>query len=324
VPPLTSVIVTAYNQAQYIGPALDSVLGQTRTPDEVVVVDDGSTDATPEVITPYRDRIVYIRQPNQGVAESRNTGIRAARGEFLAFLDGDDLWEPEKLDVQVSAAKQYPESGLIAVNGIQFSEAKTMRDSLFPAQIARLFNKDAESVSVDASELFLHENVVWTTSQTMIPAWTLRTVGLSDPQFPLVNDWDLYVRIAEHHPVTFINRRLTRWRYHDRSASGPAFERQLRWGEDGIQMTASHLRRAPKARRGMLRRELRFQIFRTARAAYDRTKPGQREIGVGCLRRLLRWSHVSHAPAMFLLAAYSPDWLTHALGRMVRRARHVS
>ena len=218
----------------------------------------------------------------------------------------------------MSVAQQHPESGLIAVNGVQFSETKVTRDSLFPAQIGRLFDKDAETVSVDASELF------WTTSQAMVPAGTLRAVGLSDLQFPLVNDWDLYLRIAEHYPVTFINRRLMRWRYHDRSASGPAYLRQLRWGEDGIRMTAKHLRRAPRARRGAFRRALRSQIFETARAAYDRTKPGQRETGLASLRRLLRWSHISLAPIMFLVAAYSPDWLTRTLGRVVQRTRHVS
>jgi glycosyltransferase involved in cell wall biosynthesis len=323
VPPLISVVVTTYNQAPYIGPALDSVLTQTSAPGEIIVVDDGSTDETPAAIAPYRDRIAYIRQPNQGVARSRNTGIRAAHGELLAFLDGDDLWEPDKLAVQALAAQGHPKSGLIAVNGIQFTEARVARESLFPAQIARLFESGEENACVDASTLFLHENVVWTTSQAMIPAWAIQSVGLSDPQFPLVNDWDLYLRIAERHPVTFVNRRLIRWRYHERSASGPAFLRQLRWGEDGICMLAQHVRRTPRKRRGAVRRALRSQILETARAAYDRTKPGQREIGVACLRRLLRWSLVSPAPAMFLVAAYSPNWLTRTLGRFARGRRRA-
>ena len=123
--------------------------------------------------------------------------------------------------------------------------------------------------------------------------------------------------------MTFVNRRLIRWRYHERSASGPAFLRQLRWGEDGIYMLAQHVRRTPRKRRGAVRRALRSQIFETARAAYDRTKPGQREIGVACLRRLLRWSLVSPAPAMFLVAAYSPSWLTRTLGRLARGGRRA-
>ena len=322
-PPLVSVVVTTYNQAAYIGATLDSVLAQTLAPDEIVVVDDGSTDATPDAIAPFRKHIVHIRQANQGVAQSRNAGIRAAHGEFLAFLDGDDLWEPDKLAVQVRAALEHPASGLIAVSGVQFTESRIARDTLFSPQITRLFEGGAASVSVDAFDLFLRESVIWTTSQAMIPAWTLQAVGLSDPQFQVVSDWDLYLRIAERYPVTFVNGRLVRWRYHDESVSGPGRLRQLRWGEEGIRMAARRLHAGPKPRRRAVRRALKHQIDETARAAYDRTTPGHREIGLGCLRRLLRWSHVSLAPAVFLVAAYSPDWLTRTVGRVMRGARRA-
>src|SRR5712691_11140114 len=89
--PRVSVVITTYNQAPYIGAALEGVFAQTRQPDEVIVIDDGSTDNTTERISPYRGRILYVRQVNQGVAQSRNAGIQRAQGELLAFLDGDDL-----------------------------------------------------------------------------------------------------------------------------------------------------------------------------------------------------------------------------------------
>ena len=92
---------TTYNQAPYIGPALEGIFAQTYKAYAVVVGDDGSTDDTPERIAPYRHRIVYVRQPNRGVAQSRNTGVERAQGALVAFLDGDDLWEPNKLEVQV-------------------------------------------------------------------------------------------------------------------------------------------------------------------------------------------------------------------------------
>jgi glycosyltransferase involved in cell wall biosynthesis len=321
--PRVSVVVTTYNQAPFIASTLESVFAQSRQADEVIVVDDGSTDETPERIAPYRDRIVLLRQPNQGVARSRNAGIQRAGGELLAFLDGDDLWEAEKLALQIAAANAHPDSGLIAVDGVQFTDAGIMRQSLFPAQIASLFVGDAESVSLDVSRQLLEENVIWTTSQVMIPARVLKAVGLSDPEFSLVNDWDLYLRIAEQYPVTFLHRRLTRWRYHERSASGPTFLRELRWGEDSIRMLARHVRQVPGERRRAVRAALRSRVFMTAEAAYNRTKPGQRELGLSCLWRLLRWSRVSAAPAMFLLAAYSPAWLTRPLGRLARAALRV-
>src|SRR5947199_8414115 len=90
----------AYNYARYLREAIDSALGQTCAPLEVIVVDDGSTDETPEVLSSYGDRIRVIRQQNQGVAVARNAGIAAAGGDYLAFLDSDDIWYPRKLELQ--------------------------------------------------------------------------------------------------------------------------------------------------------------------------------------------------------------------------------
>ena len=322
--PQVSVVITTYNQAPYIGPALESVFAQTLQPDEVVVVDDGSTDETAERIAPFRDRIVYLRQSNQGVAEARNSGIRRARGEFLAFLDGDDLWEPEKLALQVAAACKHSTSGLIVVDGVQFSAAGILRESMFSTPIANLFNGGEETISIDASPYFLRENMIWTTSQVMIPASVFDTVGLSDPQLALVSDWDLYLRIAERYPVTFVPRRLMRWRYHEASASGPAVLRELRWGEDGLRMLAKHLRQASGDRRRIVRAALRSQVFMLTQAAYYRAEAGQRELGLRYLWRFLPWSRVSAAPLAFLLAAYSPAWLNRWLGRVARTVLKVS
>jgi GT2 family glycosyltransferase len=321
--PKVSVVITTYNQAPYIGLALETVFAQTLQPDEVVVVDDGSTDETAERIAPFRDRIVYLRQSNQGVAHARNSGIRRARGDLLAFLDGDDLWEPEKLALQVAAASEHSNSGLIAVDGVQFAAAGIMRESMFPTPIAGLFNGGAESVSLDASQYFLRENVIWTTSQVMIPARVLDTVGLSDPQLALVSDWDLYLRIAERYPVTFVPRRLMRWRYHEASASGPAILRELRWGEEGLRMLAKHVQEVSGDRRRIVRAALRSQVFMLTQAAYYRAEAGQRELGLRYLWRFLPWSRVSAAPVAFLLAAYSPAWLKRWLARVARTALKV-
>src|SRR5215472_1117351 len=122
-PPLISVIVTTYNQSVYIAQTLHSVFEQTYEPFEVIVVNDGSTDDTEERIQPFKDQLTYVFQANQGVAGSRNTGVRNARGEFLAFLDGDDVWEKDKLSLQVAAASRHPDAGLIAVNGVKLNES---------------------------------------------------------------------------------------------------------------------------------------------------------------------------------------------------------
>lgn len=119
-----SVIVTAYKAAPYIAEALDSILAQTFTDYEIIVVNDGSPD-TPELenaLAPYLNRIIYIKQDNQGTGAARNTGIRAARGQFISILDGDDFWDPEYLEVQLGVIKQDPNIGVVYSNALEFGE----------------------------------------------------------------------------------------------------------------------------------------------------------------------------------------------------------
>lgn len=99
--PPVSAIVPTWNRAGLVGRAIDSILAQTYRPMEIIVVDDGSTDNTPEVLASYGDSIKVIRQENRGVSAARNAGIRASLGELIAFLDSDDTWWPEKTAVQV-------------------------------------------------------------------------------------------------------------------------------------------------------------------------------------------------------------------------------
>lgn len=112
--PLVSVVIPSYNRATLIAESLDSVFAQTYPRLEVIVVDDGSTDGTEAAVAPYRDRIIYIRQQNQGLAGARNTGNARATGEFIAWLDSDDLWNPEKTALQVAYLRKRPDTVCIA------------------------------------------------------------------------------------------------------------------------------------------------------------------------------------------------------------------
>ena len=107
---LISVIIPTYNRAHCVGEAIQSVLDQTYKNFEIIVVDDGSTDNTQEVLATFGDKIKVIRQENRGVSAARNAGIREARGEWLAFLDSDDLWLPEKLAIQMKELSEYPDA----------------------------------------------------------------------------------------------------------------------------------------------------------------------------------------------------------------------
>ncbi|RKY08906.1 MAG: hypothetical protein DRP66_03450 [Planctomycetota bacterium] len=104
-----SVVIPAYNAQRYVGRAIDSALAQTRRPDEIIVVDDGSTDNTAEVIRSYGSKVCFIGQENGGASVARNTGIEAARSEWIAFLDADDEWLPEKLQLQIEHLMRNPD-----------------------------------------------------------------------------------------------------------------------------------------------------------------------------------------------------------------------
>ena len=106
---LISCIVPVYNGERYLGEALDSILAQTYRPLEIIVVDDGSTDGTAEVVAIYGDQVRYLKQVNGGPAATRNLGLSSSNGEFVAFLDQDDLCHPEKLERLMERFKTRPE-----------------------------------------------------------------------------------------------------------------------------------------------------------------------------------------------------------------------
>lgn len=110
--PTISCIVPVYNSEAYLGQALDSILAQTLPASEIIIIDDGSTDATAMIAAKYARHVSYIRQENQGPAGARNAGLRVASGDFLAFLDADDTWCPEKLERQVQALEADPDAGI--------------------------------------------------------------------------------------------------------------------------------------------------------------------------------------------------------------------
>ena len=135
--PLISCIIPVFNGERYLGEALDSILAQTYRPVEIIVVDDGSTDGTGELAARYGDRIRYSRQNNEGAPTARNAGLSAARGAFVAFLDSDDLWHPDKLERQMARFEARPELELCVTHLQRFwipeleTERKRFQDHRF-------------------------------------------------------------------------------------------------------------------------------------------------------------------------------------------------
>ncbi len=122
--PFVSVIIPVYNGEKFLAETLDSVFAQTYRPIEVIVVDDGSTDRSAEVIHTYPE-VRYFHQSNQGVGVARNVGIAAAQGEFIAFLDADDYWKPDKLSIQIPYMIEHPDFGITTTHLLNFLEPET-------------------------------------------------------------------------------------------------------------------------------------------------------------------------------------------------------
>ena len=168
-------VVPVRDGERFLAAALESSLGQTHPTLEVIVVDDGSTDSTAEIVRSYEPRVRYVRQDNAGPAAARNRGIELAHGDFLTFLDADDLWHPEKVERQLRRFVERPELGVC------FARLRNFLDGTDPRQ-------PGESA----------EDVAGYTSQTMLARRDLfQTVGLLDPTLGHGDDRDWLLRAAE-------------------------------------------------------------------------------------------------------------------------------
>ena len=167
-------------------------------------------------------------------------------------------------------------------------------------------------------ECLLHRNLIYTTSQALVPRAVLQDVGLTDPRFPLGSDWDLYIRIAASYDVTFLRRSLVRWRYVDNSASGPAQLRPLRWAKDHIAILKKHQRCAPSKYRPLIRTLLSQKLHETADQTYWYGRQSDAVWARRHLLALLRQNLSSPSPAIFLLALCLPRRLVHLMGRAFR------
>ncbi|HKP12337.1 MAG TPA: glycosyltransferase family A protein, partial [Blastocatellia bacterium] len=189
--PAVSVIMPAYRVAEYIGMAIDSVLAQTFDDYEIIVVNDGSPD-TPELeaaLAAYRDRIVYIEQANAGPSAARNVAIGQARGEYLAFLDADDYWEPEFLARQLACFEQNPRLDLV------YCDSMLVGDSTLAG---RTFMELTPSAGEVTFESLLSGNCTVILSGTVARKRAVVEAGLFDERLRYSEDFDLWLRLAQN------------------------------------------------------------------------------------------------------------------------------
>jgi glycosyltransferase involved in cell wall biosynthesis len=176
--PLVSTIIPVYNGEQFIAEAIDSVLTQTYQPIEIIVVDDGSDDKSREIIKSYQT-VTYIFQENLGNGAARNTGIQKSNGDFLAFLDQDDLWIPQKIKTQIDYLIKNPDIGYVACNMKNFIQSGC-------------------SLSKDISDIYTEdEQVAYIPSGILIRRKIIEEVGKFNPDMLEANDTDWHFRAKD-------------------------------------------------------------------------------------------------------------------------------
>jgi glycosyltransferase involved in cell wall biosynthesis len=187
----------------YLPDTLESVLRQTFTDFEVLIVNDGSSDNIIQWTAEIKDpRVQLISQTNQGVSAARNKGIVQAKGEYIAFLDADDLWEPTKLEKQVLCLDENPAVGLVHTSMLLVNEQGQ--------SLGKIITSNAEGKAW--KQLLEHNTIL--TSSVIVRQSCLETVGGFDQNLRTAEDWDLWIRIASRYPLAFIKEPLVFYRLH--------------------------------------------------------------------------------------------------------------
>jgi glycosyltransferase involved in cell wall biosynthesis len=212
--PLVSVIIPTYNRGWILQEAVESVLGQDCCDFELIVVNDGSTDDTRDILAAY-DTITVLEQPNQGVSAARNKGAAHAKGSFIAFLDADDMWLPRKLTVQVDFFQQNPKALVCQTqetwvrNGRRVNPGKRHQK-----QSGMFFERSLDLCLVSPSAVMINKAF-------------FDEIGRFDESLPACEDYDLWLRINAHHPIYLIDQPLIvkRGGHDDQLSANPGLDK---------------------------------------------------------------------------------------------------
>ncbi|MGD1913669.1 MAG: glycosyltransferase family 2 protein [Rivularia sp. (in: cyanobacteria)] len=204
-----SVIIPAYNAMTYLPKTVESVLKQTFTDFDVIIVNDGSSDSIEQWANTITDnRVKLVSQKNQGAAAARNTGIAHAKGEYIAFVDSDDLWEPSKLEKQVYCLDDNPDVGLVYV-WVASIDAKGN-------DLGKIYSNHSEG---NVWKKMLQGNIVWSGSAAMVRRDCFEKLGVFDQNLRFAEDWEMWIRIARNYSFAAIKEPLVYYRHHPNNKS---------------------------------------------------------------------------------------------------------
>jgi glycosyltransferase involved in cell wall biosynthesis len=220
-----SVIIPAYNAEDFIAEAIESVHAQTLPVSEIIVVDDGSSDRTAELAE--QSGAFVIRQEHGGISVARNAGIRAAKHEWIAFLDADDTWEPQKIEYQLAAIRRYPDVGLVSCDLSQWIHGSPPPEIVSDATGVA----DIEALMIYIPEAhgdFLADQMTYNPPTMVIRRELLLSVGLFDERVRYV-EVECFLRVMARCPIVLVELPLVRERLHERNTSANSVEMRLSW-----------------------------------------------------------------------------------------------
>lgn len=307
--PKVSVIIPVYNGEKYISQTLESVFSQSFQDFEVIVINDGSTDRTDEILSAYGQRIVYLLNNHGGPASSRNRGLDVARGSHIAFLDADDLWHPAKLEKQVAFAEAHPEYGIVTTDAANFDETGVTAASTAAAH--------KFIPSGDVLEHLLFDNWVGTSCAMVRRACFEKVGGFDEERFVWGEDWIMWMRVAAEYPVYFLDEVLVQYRMHPQGYSRANLDKHyedLLYDLDKLERTIPRLSARPD-----LVREAKYRL--SMRSGWDDLQGLQLEGARSKLRRGVSCKPYSAAAIFLFGLAHLPLPILRGLKGVLKAGR---
>lgn len=218
--PTVSVIIPSYNCEAYIAETINSILNQTYKDFELIVVDDGSTDRTLDIVTSFGPSVRLINQANGGVCKARNHGLGEAKGKFVCLMDHDDFWFPDKLERQIQTFQEHPEAGVVYSQEILWHPR--VSDGAYPDPASYDLTEYADDIDINLSGWIYHQLLLepcMLTSAAMFRAEVFAQCGTFDESLPFSEDWDLWLRLSRQYPFICLRRPTTLYRQHPRQGN---------------------------------------------------------------------------------------------------------
>ena len=316
-----SIAMAVYNATWCVEKALDSVFAQKLPPEEVLVCDDGSTDGTPDLIERrYGERVTVLRLPHRNAAAARSVGLARARGAWLAFMDSDDVWHPEKLARQMAFLERHPEVRWLCTDGALVSADGVIRESWLSDYFQPVRDRVGDLLPV------LLERCFPLMSSMLVDREAYHQVGGLNPDIAYSHDYDLWLRMAARYPGGMMSDRLVEYLYHAGQLSRRIEDRGLddlgimRRIERGLLGQRPDVRRTASRRAAAIEFDLALHCFRSQRMAEGRARLW-RAAASGSVRRRLLALGGALLPAAALPVVMRSPLVKQAVARSRRHPR---